>query len=68
MQYHKLKLDDNKTEIIWCATEKNSRIFKTSSIKIDEIEIPVANKAKNLGVVLNSVLNILDDMDFHNKI
>ena len=54
MQKKKLKLNENKTECILIGTKYNvRRLDNISSISINEEEIVVANKVRDLGVIIN---------------
>ena len=58
MHDQKLKLNDEKTEIVLCDTHNKIRNIDLPSISIGDNLIPVSEKAKNLGVILDSSLTM----------
>ncbi|MEM7226837.1 MAG: reverse transcriptase domain-containing protein [Pseudomonadota bacterium] len=58
MQQHKLKLNDDKTEILTCGTESKLKNTNIHTLEIAGNEITCAQTAKNLGVVLDSSLSM----------
>ena len=59
MSKNKLKLNDRKTEILFCCTEaRRNDIDEHSYLNLDGHSVLVANKAKNLGVYLDNSLSM----------
>ena len=75
MQKKKLKLNENKTECILIGTQHNlRRLNNISSISINEEEIVLADKVRDLGVIIDSSLtldehinNVVKTANFHLK-
>ena len=58
MQSNKLKLNDDKTEIMPCSTETKLKALEISSLTLSGCVIDFSEKAKNLGVILDSSLTM----------
>ena len=58
MLENKLKLNDDKTEVIFLGTDIRLKEVKSTKVKIGESLIFPANKVKNLGVVFDENLNM----------
>ena len=75
MQKKKLKLNENKTECILIGTKNKLRgLNNISSISINEEEIVLADKVRDLGVIIDSSLtldehinNVVKTANFHLK-
>ena len=58
MERNFLKLNDSKTEFIVFGSKLNLGNVSVSPITVDDCKIPIASTVKNLGVVMNSLLNM----------
>ena len=63
MSINKLKMNDDKTEVIPCATNQKLKIIEIDQMHIHNTRINFSFKAKNLGLNLDSALS----MDVHIK-
>ena len=68
MLNNKLKLNDDKTEVLVCATENKLKTIPITSITIGENVIKISDKAKNLGVYIDSSLSMEDQINYTVKI
>ena len=71
MNNNKLKLNDNKTEIMVCSTTSSQVYVDFDHLTLDDTDIPISQKAKNLGVILDNnismefqINNIVKQMNF----
>ena len=55
---NRLKLNGDKTEVLIIGSKNNLQKLKTSSISIDNSNIPFVNNVKNLGTTLDSHLEM----------
>ena len=55
---NKLKLNDDKTEFLLISSPHNKKNFDSMSIHIGTETVKAANSARNLGVVMDSLLNM----------
>jgi len=55
---NKLKLNDDKTEFMLITSPHNKNKFKSLSIRIGNENVDVTNRARNLGVVMDNLLNM----------
>ena len=58
MNTNKLKLNEEKTEILLFGTTQKLKKVQTSSISICNTDIPIKTKARNLGVIFDSQLSM----------
>lgn len=58
MKTNKLKLNDDKTEIIMFGTPKQLEKIHLETITIAGIELPIAKRARNLGVLMDANLTL----------
>ena len=58
MNKNKLKLNDDKTEILVCSTTARQANVNFSTLTLDGIDVSISSKAKNLGVILDNNLSM----------
>ena len=61
METHKLKLNNEKTEVLICGTQAKLKSIQVPHIRLEEDIIHISHSAKHIGVVLDRYLN----MDIH---
>ena len=58
MENHKLKLNDEKTEILICGTRQKIKTIDPEPLTIGGTDVAVTSKAKNLGVIMDSCMTM----------
>ena len=60
---NKLKLNDEKSEVIICGTKSKTKNLITSPIIIGDSVVPFSNNVKNLGIILDNALTMNSQID-----
>ena len=58
MRSNKLKMNNDKTEILPCSTVHKLSSLENTTLEIDNETVPFSNKVKNLGVIIDSSLSL----------
>ena len=58
MVIHRLKLNDDKTEFVYLVSLNNTKHISIEPITIGDISIPPTSSARNIGVILDSTLQM----------
>ena len=64
MTKNRLKLNDEKTEVILLGTEDKRIATNLNSIKVCESEIKIVDKVRNLGLIFDSKLSMTEHINF----
>lgn len=67
MRTNKLQLNNDKTEVMLCATESKLNKIEVSEIQLAETDIHFSDKAKNLGVFLDKNLSMEYQINYITK-
>ena len=62
MLNNKLKLNDDKTEVMYISSRYYHRLIKLSDFSIDDIQIKPATSVRNIGVLFDSVMSMGDQV------
>ena len=68
MTSNKLKLNEEKTEVLLCGTESMRKKIGAQSVTIANADINIVSKAKNLGVILDSSLSMEHQINYVVKV
>lgn len=58
MTHNRLKLNDDKSDVIYIASPHYLKSLSTPGIKVGDARIPPSDKVKNLGVIFDKYLNM----------
>ena len=64
MTINRLKLNDDKTEVILLGTKDKRELVNLDSVKICESDIKIVDKVRNLGLIFDSGLSMVDHINF----
>jgi len=67
MEIHKLKLNDEKTEILICGTRQKIKTIDPEPLTIGGTDVAVTSKAKNLGVIMDSCMTMEQHINMGSK-
>jgi hypothetical protein len=62
MLSNKLKLNDDKTEVMFLSSRYYHKLIKLSNFSIDNVEIAPAMSARNIGVIFDCVMSMGDQV------
>ena len=58
MKSNRLKLNPDKTEIIWLGTRQKLNLITRCTIRLGDCDISAASTVRNLGVIFDSEMNL----------
>ena len=58
MKVNKLKLNDEKTEVILLGNNNITKYVPSPSLHINDISLEATDKVKNLGVTIDKILSL----------
>ena len=59
MHENKLKLNNERTEVLLCSTESNGSKVQISNITLGGTTITISDKASNLGFILDNTFSMM---------
>ena len=58
MSSNRLKLNADKTDIIWLGTPQKLKLIESNTIRLGDIDIKSSTTVKNLGVIFDSEMTL----------